>query len=94
MWNYRIINKTDKKNITLGLYEVMYNDKEEIWLHAESPEELSGYEAAEDLRDSLLMMLSDVERHISGEKEILELDKIKFHELDEADTKTKNNDII
>ena len=79
MWNYRVIRKKEGDNVVLGLYEVMYNDDGNIFTHSETPEDLDGYETPKDLLDSLLLMVSDVEQHVSGEKDILEHDDIKFH---------------
>ena len=72
MWNYRII----KDENTYGLYEVMYNDDGEIFAHTENPEMVG--ESPEDLLESLRLMESDVNKHITNNKEILELGKIKF----------------
>jgi hypothetical protein len=86
MWNYRIIK--DKK--TYGLYEVMYNDNGEICAHSEEPEIIG--ESPQDLLETLELMAIDVNKHIKKEKEILEYNKIKFHEfcddLDKAETIT------
>tara|TARA_Y100000287_G_C14165579_1_gene327048 strand:+ start:674 stop:970 length:297 start_codon:yes stop_codon:yes gene_type:complete len=78
MWNHRIIRTVKDGTTSLGLYEVMYNDDGSILAHSEDAIDLSGYESAEDLKESLFLMVSDVEQHVSGEKEILDADKIKF----------------
>ena len=75
MWNYRIIKNKD----TYGLYEVMYNDDGEIFAHSEEPEIVG--ESPTDLLDTLELMIHDVNEHIIDGKEILELNKIKFHEF-------------
>lgn len=86
MWNYRIIKNKD----TYGLYEVMYNDDGEICAHSEEPEIVG--ESPKDLLDTLELMIHDVNAHIIDGKEILELNKIKFHEfckdLDKSETIT------
>ncbi len=86
MWNYRIIK--DKK--TYGLYEVMYNDDGKISAHAEEPEIVG--ESPTDLLDTLELMVHDVNKHIIDGEEVLELNKIKFHEfckdLDKSETIT------
>ena len=75
MWNYRIIKDKD----TYGLYEVMYNDDGEICAHSEEPEIVG--ESTKDLLDTLELMIHDVNEHIIDGKEILELNKIKFHQF-------------
>ena len=75
MWNYRII----KDKNTYGLYEVMYNDDGEICAHSEEPEIVG--ESPKDLLDTLELMINDVNKHINKEKDILELNKIKFHQF-------------
>ena len=82
MWNYRIIRKKEGASVVLGLYEVMYNDDGKIFAHSETPEDLDGYETPKDLLESLFLMVSDVEQHVSGEKDILDHDEIKFHPCD------------
>ena len=86
MWNYRII----KNKNTYGLYEVMYNDDGEICAHSEEPEMIGA--SPKDLLDTLELMLDDVNEHIINGREILELNKIKFHEfckdLDKSETIT------
>ena len=72
MWNYRIIKDKD----AYGLYEVMYNDDGEIFAHSEEPEIVG--ESPEDLLDILKLMMHDVNKHITDNKEILEINKIKF----------------
>jgi len=75
MWNYRIIKNKD----TYGLYEVMYNDDGEICAHSENPEIIG--ESAEDLFDTLQLMLHDVNKHIVDVEKILDYNKIKFSEF-------------
>ena len=75
MWNYRIIKDKD----TYGLYEVMYNDDGKICAHTEEPEMVG--ESPKDLLDTLGLMINDVNKHINKEKDILELNKIKFHQF-------------
>ena len=86
MWNYRII----KDKGAYGLYEVIYNDDGEIFAHSEEPEIIG--ENPKDLLDTLELMIHDVNAHIIDGKEILELNKIKFHEfckdLDKSETIT------
>lgn len=86
MWNYRIIKKGD----VYGLYEVIYNDDDEICAHDEEPT-LTG-ESPEDLLFSIQIMLKDVKKNFSSfyppttdEEKILEYDKIKFAPLIDED---------
>jgi hypothetical protein len=72
MWNYRIIKNKD----TYGLYEVIYNDDGEISAHSEEPEIVG--ESAEDLLQTLRLMLDDAQKSYYN---ILEYDKIKFHQF-------------
>lgn len=83
MWNYRIIKDKD----TYGLYEVIYNDNKEISFHSEKPEMVG--ESPKDLLDTLELMISDVNKHISKDKEILEIGKIKFHPINDYDPCSK-----
>lgn len=72
MWNYRIIkNKKD-----YGLYEVFYNEDGEICAHSENPEIVG--ENPREIFDSLSLMLKDVKLHLDGEKDVLDINKIKF----------------
>ena len=68
----------------------MYNDDGEICAHSEEPEMVG--ESPTDLLDTLELMMHDVNAHIIDGKEILEYDKIKFHEfckdLDKSETIT------
>ena len=75
MWNYRII----KQEGCYGLYEVIYNDDGEICAHSEEPEMIGA--SPKDLLDTLELMIHDVNEHIIDGKEILEYDKIKFHQF-------------
>ena len=75
MWNYRIIKQKDCYN----LYEVIYNDDGEICAHGEEPEMIGA--SPKDLLDTLELMIHDVNEHIINGREILEYDKIKFHEF-------------
>lgn len=69
MWNYRIIKKENE----YGLYEVFYNDDNEISAHAENPEVIG--ESAEDLLTTLRLMLDDAQKSYY---KILEHGKIEF----------------
>ena len=82
MWNYRVIRKPAGNEFSYGLYEVMYNDDGKIFAHSEEPEKLSGYEDLEDLLKSLSLMVSDIEKHVSKEKDVLDYDDIEFHPCD------------
>lgn len=83
MWNYRIIKNKD----TYGLYEVIYNDDGQICAHSEEPE-LEG-ESAEDLLQTLRLMLDDAQKSYYN---ILDYDKIKFfkfcEDMDKSETIT------
>ena len=78
MWNYRIIKKENE----YGLYEVFYNDDNEISAHAENPEVVG--ESPQDILDSLKIMLSDTKKHFDAfyppkpNDKILEYGKIEF----------------
>ena len=72
MWNYRIIKDKD----TYGLYEVIYNDDGEISAHSEEPEVFG--ETAEDLLETLRLMLDDAQKSYYN---ILKYDEIKFGKL-------------
>ena len=84
MWNNRIIKDGD----TFGLYEVFYNDKGEIFAHAEEAE-IYG-ESVDDIIKSLEFMLKDAKKH-QGTKGnatlsvVLEKDEIIFHKMDEGE---------
>ena len=78
MWNYRVIKKSiGGGEFEYGLYEVMYNDKGEIAAHTEKPE-LSG-DSLESLKKSLVIMNADLDKHITGDSEILNHGNIEFH---------------
>lgn len=78
MWNYRVIKKEHECGESeYGLYEVMYNDKGEIAAHTEKPELIG--DSLEDLKKSLELMNTDLDKHITGDSIILNHDTIKFH---------------
>jgi len=84
MWNYRIIKReVEGQPDQYGLFEVFYNDDGEICGHSEDAE-IYG-ESAEDIKDSLELMLKDVKKNfksffppIVDEEKILKYGKIKF----------------
>ena len=86
MWNYRII----KDGETYGLYEVFYNDDDEISLHAENPDVVG--ESVDEIISSLELMLGDAKKHIK-EKPVLEKDKIEFKDLYDPNEKMITYDI-
>tara|TARA_Y100001938_G_scaffold149975_1_gene239002 strand:+ start:3859 stop:4191 length:333 start_codon:yes stop_codon:yes gene_type:complete len=86
MWNYRIIkNETDAgESDQYGLFEVFYNEKGEIFGHDSEP--LVHADSIEEIIKSLELMISDTKKHLEGEKEILEINKIKFKPLYDEET--------
>lgn len=81
MWNYRVIKFKDH----VGLYETIYNDENELFAHSEQPEIVG--ETIQDLRDTLDMMSSDLQKHENDSQQILDGDNIKFHPLGEGQMK-------
>lgn len=78
MWNNRIIKHTDG---SYGLYEVIYNDDNEIAAHDSKPTIVG--DSVDELIQSLQMMLSDIDK---CKHDILDIDKITFAPLyDEND---------
>ena len=77
MWNYRLIRSREGDEWVLGLYEVIYNEDGTIFGHTEKPI-LGGFSDLDDIKDTLNYMISDVEKVISGEKEILTENEIEF----------------
>jgi len=93
MWNNRILKDTDVNGTTLySLYEVFYNEAGEIAAHSEEPVGISHYEDIDGLLESLLLMVSDVEQHISGEKDILTLNNIEFKNFEDDDDKNNGKE--
>lgn len=81
MWNYRVIKFKDH----VGLYETIYNDENELSAHSEQPEIVG--ETVQDLRDTLDMMSSDLQKHENDSQQILDGGNIKFHPLGENQMK-------
>ena len=82
MWNYRVINESDKKS--LGLYEVYYNENGDIFAHGEKP--VIAGESLDDLLSTLKMLVTDLEQHMDNDKLILELGDIEFTDIDDGDS--------
>ncbi len=91
MWNYRII----KDDETYGLYEVFYNEKGEIALHAENPDVVG--ESVDEIISSLELMLGDAKKHQGSDKMdnilVLEKDQIEFKDLIDPNEKMITYDI-
>jgi hypothetical protein len=78
MWNYRIIKDAD----TYGLYEVFYNDEDEICAHSEKAE-IYG-DDVEDIVKTLELMLGDAKK-CQKKDSVLEKDKIEFKKFWDGD---------
>ncbi len=72
MWNNRIIKDADG----YGLYEVFYNDDDEICAHSEEAEMYGG--SIEEIISSLEMMIKDAKKHQENNELILKKDEIQF----------------
>ena len=70
MWNYRVIKKVTKEEIIYGIYEVYYNDKEEIDSWTTNPTDLSN-DTFDGLRDNYLMMAEVFINPILDEQELI-----------------------
>jgi hypothetical protein len=72
MWNNRIIKDADG----YGLYEVFYNDDDEICAHSEKAEMYG--DSIEEIISSLEMMIKDAKKHQENNELILKKDEIQF----------------
>jgi len=72
MWNNRIIKDADG----YGLYEVFYNDDDEISAHSEKAEMYG--DSVEEIISSLEMMIKDAKKHQENNELILKKDEIEF----------------
>ena len=70
MWNYRVIKKVTKEEIIYGIYEVYYNDKEEIDSWTTNPTDLSN-DTFDGLHDNYLMMAKAFINPILDEQELI-----------------------
>lgn len=80
MWNHRIIQIKPEE---YGLYEVIYNDDNEISAHSEKPDIVGA--SPQDILETLQLMLTDAKKHFNyffplevNEEKILDINQIKF----------------
>ena len=85
-WNYRLVKHDDTppksksgKYVYYGLHEVYYNDDGSIYMYAPDPDVVG--DSIEEIRESLEMMLRDVERSKDDILTDTELDELHDKDL-------------
>jgi hypothetical protein len=59
-WNYRVIKKKNQDgSFSFGIHEVYYNDKNEIKMYSENPEQIVG-ETLEELHETCELMAASL----------------------------------
>jgi hypothetical protein len=87
MWNNRIIKDADG----YGLYEVFYNDDDEICAHSEKAEMYG--DSIEEIISSLEMMIKDAKKHQENNELILKKDEIQFKDWYDPKMESSHIDI-